>query len=261
MDEQYTKHKIFEELRYIIDFYNMLSNSSFLWLSAGTKQLLLTHDSYFFQSIEGSFSSIELLFREKRITDANVLVRKVYDDIITNIYFAVLLKENADVIKNPVVKDFDDWVKNTFRTPYVAKLLKHIETSIYSRELYRFFSWKTTLGNLRQMLDNNVHGNGFAYYMNNCSSLVLENRNSLLNETLKVIVQLITIHLSFLLVLNPHYLMASDYLECKEMGIDPPLNSEKWIAPFAQDAFNKYVKGNKELAEYVKGKSWLELVV
>lgn len=259
MEEQYSKHKLFDELRYIVDFYNMLSNSSFSWLSAGTKQLLLTHDSYFFQSIEGSFSSIELLFREKRITDANVLVRKVYDDIITNIYFAVLLKENADVIKNPVVKDFDDWVKNTFRTPNVSKLLNHIGTSIYSRELYRFFSWETTLGNLRQMLDNNVHGNGFVYYMNNCSSLVLENRDSLLNETLKVIVQLITIHLSFLLVLNPHYLMASDYLDCKELGLEPPLNSEKWVAPFVKDAFDRYIKDNDDLAKYIRETCPLEL--
>lgn len=45
--------------------------------------------------------------------------------------------------------------------------------------------------------------------------------------------------------------MASDYRDCIEMGLIPPSGSEYWIAPFAQEAFNKYVNPNKELSDYL----------
>ena len=46
--------------------------------------------------------------------------------------------------------------------------------------------------------------------------------------------------------------MASDYIDYLENGLTPPKDSEKWIANYAQEAFDKYIKPNKSLAVFIK---------
>jgi len=45
--------------------------------------------------------------------------------------------------------------------------------------------------------------------------------------------------------------MASDYMDHMEMGVIPPEGSENWIAPFAQDAFDKIIRPHKAIADFI----------
>lgn len=54
--------------------------------------------------------------------------------------------------------------------------------------------------------------------------------------------------------------MASDYMDYMEMGETPPEGSEEWIASYAQDAFDKYIKPNVKLADYIKSTSFLQIL-
>ena len=51
-------------------------------------------------------------------------------------------------------------------------------------------------------------------------------------------------HLAFIFYMNPQYLMASDYIDYLDEGATPPKGSENWIATYAQEAFDKYIKRN-----------------
>lgn len=53
--------------------------------------------------------------------------------------------------------------------------------------------------------------------------------------------------------------MASDYMDCLEMGITPPDGSQNWIAPFAQDAFDKVIKPHKSIANFILSTCYLEI--
>ena len=53
--------------------------------------------------------------------------------------------------------------------------------------------------------------------------------------------------------------MASDYIDYLEGDATPPKNSENWIAPFAQEAFSKYIK-NKSLAAFIKETCILDIL-
>ena len=53
--------------------------------------------------------------------------------------------------------------------------------------------------------------------------------------------------------------MASDYRDCLDVGLSPEPGSEYWIAPFAQEAFDKYIKPNRELANYIYENCSLEI--
>ena len=53
--------------------------------------------------------------------------------------------------------------------------------------------------------------------------------------------------------------MASDYMDYMEIGMQPPQDSESWIACFAQDAFDKYIKPNTKLSDYIKSTCYLQI--
>ena len=51
----------------------------------------------------------------------------------------------------------------------------------------------------------------------------------------------------------------SDYMDYMEIGMQPPQDSESWIACFAQDAFDKYIKPNTKLSDYIKSTCYLQI--
>ena len=53
--------------------------------------------------------------------------------------------------------------------------------------------------------------------------------------------------------------MASDYMDYLEFGEIPPEGSDQWLAPFAQEAFGKYIKRDKKLADFIKNSCSLQI--
>lgn len=53
--------------------------------------------------------------------------------------------------------------------------------------------------------------------------------------------------------------MASDYMDCMEIGMIPPVGSENWIAQFAQDAFDKIIKPHMTITNFILSTYPLEI--
>ena len=101
-------------------------------------------------------------------------------------------------------------------------------------------------------MDDSVHSNRLSRMLLNCNSLVIANREKKLDLISEIINQIFTIHLSFTFYINGHYFMASDYVDYMDMGLTPPKDCQKWIAPYAQEAFDKFIKPKKELSAFIK---------
>ena len=71
--------------------------------------------------------------------------------------------------------------------------------------------------------------------------------------------QLFLLHLSFIFHLNPNYPMASVYMDYMEEGLTPPEGSEAWIAPFAQDTFDRVIKPHKDIANFILSTCYLKM--
>lgn len=108
-------------------------------------------------------------------------------------------------------------------------------------------------------MDDSVHSNRFKLMLLNCNTVYIEDRVRHLKNCEVMLNQLFLIHLSFIFHLNSHYLMASDYMDYMEMGMTPPEGSENWIAPFAQDAFDKIIKPHMEIANFITSTCPLEI--
>lgn len=259
--ESYSSHKIFEELEYYEDFYDAIAFGCHHFVPNGV-ETMLNYTSYIFNSIQCTLDSIKLLFNNGRISDAYVLIRKLFDDILVEIYIDILRKDNFDYEENIIVKDANEWIKGKHRIPYLKKLLKTIEDSPTTKDLYPFFGWDTYLVKDRELLDDSVHSNKFCRILLNCDKIYMEEgkREKYLDYASKVLKHVFTLHLSFSFYLNPQYLMASTYIDYLDEGAIPPKGSENWIANYAQEAFDKFIKPDVNLATFIKNNCRLQII-
>lgn len=257
MSEVYLKHKVFDDLKYMKKFYESISMSCYSFKPAGTLGIA-NYASYVYSAIEGTIDSITILLKNGRINDVYTLIRKLFDDILLEIYMDVILKDKIN-IDNFFVQEVNEWIQGKHRIPKVDKILKCLKDSQRTKDLYPLFGWNTCLKKNRELLDDSVHSNRFKLMLLNCNMVYIEDRVQYLKKCEEMLSQLFLIHLSFIFHLNSHYLMASDYLDCMEMGMIPPVGSENWIAQFAQDAFDKIIKPHMTIANFILSTCPLEI--
>ena len=257
MPEAYLKHKVFDDLKYMMEFYDSLSCSCYSFVASGTKGIG-NYASYVYSAIEGTLDSITTLLTKGRINDAYTLIRKLFDDILLEIYMDVNLKDKFS-LENYIVEEVNEWIQGRQRIPRSDKIMKYLERSVRTKDLYPLFGWDTYLKKNRELLDDSVHSNRFHLMLLNCNKVYLDDRERHLKNCEIVLNQLFLLHLSFIFHLNPHYLMASDYMDYLEMGESPPEGSEAWIASFAQDAFDKVIKPHKAIANFILTTCYLEI--
>lgn len=252
------EHLLLEELPLICDFYKKLSFNCFLFLPVGTRGLV-NYNSYLYESLAGTISSIYFIVKEGHLNDACVLLRSYFDMILTTVYIDVIRTEKFDVINNFVVQEVDNWLRKKYRIPTIKKILSVIKTNDKTKDIYVLVNKDDKLKMYRDILDDCVHGNRYLCFLYNCSDIYMKNREQFLDTIQQILTDLFTLHLSILFSYNPQYLMASDYMDSIEMGLPPEPSSEYWIAHFAQEAFDKYIKPDKELADYICENCSLEI--
>lgn len=258
MSETYLKHKVFDDLKYMMEFYDSISMGCYRFIAMGLSGGA-NYASYVYLSIEGTLDSISILLTQGRINDAFTLIRKLFDDILLEVYMDVTLKDKFDLKKNFIVKEVDEWIRKKYRIPQAEKIMKCLEKSERTKELYPLFGWNTCLKENRALLDDSVHSNRFQQMLLNCNTVNIKGREHHLKNCENILNQLFLLHLSFIFHLNPQYLMASDYMDCMEIGMTPPDGCQNWIASFAQDAFDKVIKPHSDISEFIKKTCCLEI--
>ena len=174
MSEDYLRHKVFDDLKYMMAFYDSVSMSCFGFIAAGTHGIA-NYASYIYSAIEGTLDSISTLLKKGRINDAYTLIRKLFDDILLEIYVDVTLKEKFS-INNFYVEEVNEWLQGKHRIPKIEKILKHLEKSERTKDLYLLFGWETYLKKNRELLDDSVHSNRFQQILLNCIKRHQESR-------------------------------------------------------------------------------------
>ena len=103
-------------------------------------------------------------------------------------------------------------------------------------------------------MDNHVHANSYYSILLNCPDIYLHDREQELKNASVILKQIMLVHISFTFYLNGPYMMASDYMDYRDMKMIPPEGSECWLAPYAQRAFDEFLKPHEELAAFIKGR-------
>ncbi len=105
-----------------------------------------------------------------------------------------------------------------------------------------------------------MHYNFYRYLLFNDNQIYLKNRVGMLNRFQSDLIAIYVQHFAYLFYLNDHYMMSSDYVDSLEMGMTPEEGSQYWVAPFIQEAFDKYIKHNRpDVAYEIKAKNIMKL--
>lgn len=236
-DTKYINHIVFEDLNYYANFYESLSNSVMSFLTKGTTAIA-NMDTYVYMSMKGTLESISLVLKNGNLNDAYALLRKYYDSVMINAYTNLYINENAK--RNVLyVTKINDWLHGKRPLPRMSKMAKYLNDSPSLSKLNELINLDKRYEGIRNRCNDNMHYNFFSLVLLNDGRVYLKERFQHLEQLRADIRDLFILNIAYILTINEHYMLSSDYLEHLECSISPPENSQYWVAPFIQEMVNK----------------------
>lgn len=275
---EYSQHQVFEKLKYYANFYDLLSFLIMGNCTMGIKEIT-NLDTFSFSSIKGTIESINEVLSNGRINDAYALLRKYYDSTIINIYVNLFLSDNVS-IDNFVVEEIEKWRTETetkIQPDHKPKPKAKSKTEIimpkygiisdYIKKSNKLVAINKLLNNrknsyrkIRTRCNDNVHYNFYFNFLLNDNEIHNPDRLEWLNRFSEDIEALFIQHFAYIFYLNDHYMMASNHIDCLDMGMQPKKDSEYWVADFIQDVFDKVIKAKrKDIATAILANTKMQL--
>lgn len=197
-------------------------------------------------SLELTLGSVIVCCESACIADANTLLRKYRDDLFFYLYISVYnsldkRSEKAKAMETNIAK----WLKNDLVDFRISQVLKAIATAPQLRDAVLKFNLKESFQKIGDALNDYVHSNGYGYYNRNANSY---RKNELAVELRKLGVKARYMTVVFLLLLifcSPVSVMSEDYIDCLELNLTPPKDSQYWVASFVE----RFVKENISLID------------
>ncbi|TWU15044.1 hypothetical protein [Allorhodopirellula heiligendammensis] len=254
----YHSHNVFEEIKSYSDFYSSLGISVFTFVSGGTRTLG-NIDSYMYTSAEGTLESIGSLLMNGRINDAYALVRKYFDSTVMSVYVNLYLQDHFG-IENFLVEKINQWVEGKESLPEYRVMSQYIRKSQKAKAVSEILFSDKRYKELRARCNDHTHYNFYKAVLLNDRNLYLKNREKLLDQLSHDIRDIFIYHISFVFLLNGHYMMSSDYVDAMECGATPEDDSQYWVAPFVQQAFSEVLSRHRsDVAAVIKANSFMKI--
>lgn len=274
---KYYKHKIFELLEDLYDFYGFIASSS----CDTADGLMITGrfsvGYHIYSSIQGTIESIKILIYAGRLNDVFALSRKYDDAILTALYITILIKRDESKIIE-TEEDLNsiftrshvrEW-SNNYKQLYRKCVKPKNEIEKIDKYMWKLLglqpndssSCKEKEKNQRQKCNDNVHYNSLSVFTNNDYETLQQNNKglALLDQLYDVLMQSFAMHFSYLYIMKPYIYASNEYISSLEDGIQPEEGSERWVTSIVQDVFDKYIKAEyKEASNYLIKMNLMEL--
>lgn len=249
----------------IISLFKVIDDNLFLRMSnimiwERPKKLCLGNPV--FGSIIKTLETINFSLSNRSISDVYVLLRKVRDDALFAIMLLDLIdKYNIAYISGEKFNDspsiltktqigtwfnsFLDAKEEKQKIGYTKFISYFTSDSVIKEFIDQFYLDKLKLWN--KILNNHVHGNSVETYFDNIS---FSSDTKIIRDVKEIVFGLTSFVISIIILIDSSLLMSSDYADALDVAIEPPLNSQYWVAP----VFTKYLTENfkKEEIEYLR---------
>ncbi len=257
-DPEFQNHVVFSDLCRYIDFYDDLAGAVFLWVTQGTRAFANV-DSYVFSSIQGTLTSIRMILKEGRINDAYALLRKYYDSAIINIYTTIYL-EDKFTFDNLIVEQIEKWRKGEAQLPRYGSMSQYIRSSLKAAEINDVLYADGRYKQIRYRCNDHTHYNFFMNVLLNDNQIVLSGRGPALDGFCADLRDIFVLHIAYLFFVKENYMMSSDYVDSLDCGMKPEPDSQYWVAPFVQEAFDHTMaKYRPDLAATIRKRTSMHL--
>lgn len=232
----YLSHGVFAALEQYAGFYERLSTSIMGFLTPGTSSLI-NIDTYLYQSIGGTLSSVAVILGAGRINDAYALVRKYFDSVTLSLYVDVYLNDHRD--KEAIaVAEINDWLRGKKALPQYDVMKAYVAAANRLKPVIdMLLKPATRYKGIRDRANGHMHHNDFQFMLLNDRDVNLD-RLPVLDQMESDVTDLFVLHMACVFFMNDHYMMSSDYMDALECGMTPKVDSQYWVAPFVQEVFD-----------------------
>lgn len=258
LSKEYVEHEIFDKLSDFSRYYDGLSYCIGYWMGTGTTAVL-NFESHIFSSMKGTLESISLILKDGKINDAYALLRKYYDSVLISAYVPAFVQEHHS-IENLIVKEIDGWVFNKMKLPENRIIIPYVRNFPKLSKVNELLAKDDRYKKIRERCNDHMHFNSFYYLMINDNELYDKNRIKFLNLLSKDVEDIFIKNFIYTFTLNDHYMASTDYSDYMDMGMEPPENSQYFVAGFIQDTFDKYISVKRmDLAQELKNNTSMQL--
>jgi hypothetical protein len=239
-----------------IAFYEGISESTFSMID--TIYLPQNVGSVIFSAITNRLKTLRFAVKNGFISDSYVLIRMIYEDIFTFIYFEIKMGNGRED------NDIRQWIqgKKKLHRLYMPQLLSFLVRNNHDiKTCFDLLDVSGKYKDIKSYCNDYVHNNYFFNlrlnadgYKDNVAQAHYERMASYL-DALKILLFVA------ICILKPYYMSSSDYMDHLELGLSPPEGSQYWVAPFMQEEFDKIHSINKEVAEIILKSSYMKFEV
>lgn len=256
-----------ESLAELRDFLNQLG-----YLAFGRDMLVFRRigpvdGSVILDSATRTMESIRYCCLNANFADAYSLLRKYRDDLFYYVYLFAVSDDcdlmqfvNIDELKDEEKKIWD-WAHNKQKDLHIGYVLQVIASRPSVGAAVKKFNLKDSFINLGDKLNDYVHSNGRSFYNESYERLSIREKIKDKCEEFCEAATYITVVFIFLSVLiNPLYIMSSDYVDYLDCGEIPPEGSQYWVAPFVLEFMNKHKDVlDEKWVEYLRENTEMEI--
>lgn len=255
----FIKHKVFNQLQEFSEFYEHLSDLTMGFLSTGTTAIF-NLDTNTFTSISETLDSIKIVLTKGRVNDAYSLFRKYFDSTIINIYTNLYLEDNC-TLENFIVTQIENWYKGKEQIPLFRTMSKYIKDSPKLKEITELLEKDQLYKSIRDRCNDHTHYNYYYNLLLNAGKNRLSEHSKVLYTLSQDLTAVFVQHFAYLFYFKDHYMMSTDYVDHLDCGLEPPDDSQYWVAAFVQEAFDKWIKLNRpDIADAIKTKTCMRLL-
>lgn len=207
----------------------------------------------------GTLDSVRVVLREGRVNDAYALVRKYHDGTIAVLYINVYIAENYS-LQNFVVEKIQQWVNTKQKLPSAEKMMDKIRQHEPLKELEKLFDFDGLYHKIRRLTNGNTHYNKLYYLWMNNNMIYNPKRVKELDNLYTCILHLFIFHFSYMYMLNPQYMMPSDYMDAFDCGSEPEEGSLNWVDTYVKKVFEKYIVTKRpDVADFMRNHTEMKL--
>ncbi len=142
----------------------------------------------------------------------------------------------------------------------MSKMAKYLNSSVSLFELNKLLDLDKRYDGVRDRCNDNMHYNFFSFLVLNDGNIYMKERLQHLEQLQQDIRDVFILNIAYILTINEHYMMSSDYMDHLEVGMSPPENSQYWVAPFIQEMVNKiFIEERSDILELLKSSTNMEL--
>ena len=236
----------FEQSKRFIDHLSSLTFGRDMKVLRSSPRLRPICTNQILQSAMQTVQSMILCAEYGNIADTHILMRKLRDDLFFYLYIIVVCDSNDILSTDDLTKEeeyINEWTQDNLSKLTFTDAMKRIIESNKCKDLSREFNLQDELKKIGRTLNNYTHGNGNLYYNRPFIYYNDDEICALTAEMIHILKYILVAFIFLLTLLQPGYIMSSDYIDALDCALPPEEGSQYWVAPFISD----FLKVNSDL--------------